>query len=206
MKRHAAGFTLVELLVALFITSVVFALGYGAINQALANRATLERNQDRLVAVQNAVRMLVTDFTQLSPRPVRQTIGDGSLPALSADGRTPGLATLTHAGWTNPAGAQRSSLQRVRYILDGQTLKREYWLVLDATEDPRPRSRVLLQDVRSVQLRFMDSNHAWQSQWPAVSSAGDPVRRSLYSRPLAVEVTLELTDWGRIVRIIEVPG
>jgi hypothetical protein len=39
-----------------------------------------------------------------------------------------------------------------------------------------------------------------------VSSAADPLRRSLYSRPLAVEVTLELADWGRIVRIIEVPG
>jgi len=205
MRRHT-GFTLVELLVALFTTAVVFALGYGAISQALANRATLERNQDRLLAVQNAVRVLVTDFAQLSPRPVRQTIGEGNLPALSANALTPGLATFTHAGWTNPAGAQRSSLQRVRYVLEGQTLRREYWLVLDATEDPRPRSRVLLQDVRSVQLRFMDSNHAWQTQWPAPGAGADPLRRGLYSRPLAVEVTLELSDWGRIVRLIEVPG
>ena len=204
--RRAGGFTLVELLVALFITSVVFALGYGAINQALANRATLERNQDRLLAVQNAVRVMVTDFAQLSPRPVRQTIGDGNLPSLSTDTRLLGLVTFTRSGWTNPAGAQRSSLQRVRYVLDGQTLKREYWLVLDPTEDPRPRSRELLRDVQSIQFRFMDSTNAWQTQWPAPAVGSDPLRRNLYIRPLAVEVTLELSDWGRIVRLIEVPG
>lgn len=206
MKRSGGGFTLVELLVALFITAVVFALGYGAINQALANRDSLERNQDRLLAVQSAVRTLVTDFTQLAPRPVRQTLGEGHLPALVADGRLPGLATLTRSGWANPAVGQRSSLQRVRYVLDGQVLRREYWLVLDATESPRPRSRVLLQDVRAVQLRFMDANRQWLTQWPPPAVSAEGGRRSLYSRPLAVEVTLELGDWGRIVRVIEVPG
>lgn len=206
MKRSGGGFTLVELLVALFITAVVFALGYGAINQALANRDSLERNQDRLLAVQSAVRTLVTDFTQLAPRPVRQSLGEGHVPALVADGRVPGLATLTRAGWANPAFGQRSSLQRVRYVLDGQVLRREYWLVLDATESPRPRSRVLLQDVRAVQLRFMDASRQWQTQWPPPAVSAEGGQRGLYLRPLAVEVTLELGDWGRIVRVIEVPG
>lgn len=205
MKRHT-GFTLVELLVALFITAIVFALGYGAINQAVSNRTALQANQDRLLAVQTAVRTLVLDFTQLSPRPVRQPLGAGYLGAIVADARTPGLVTLTRGGWSNPAGTERSTLQRVRYVLDGQVLRREYWATLDAQQQPAPRSRQLLTDVKSVKLRFMDESHNWQDQWPPANLGPDLTERALRTRPIAVEVTLELLDWGVIVRLIEVAG
>ena len=205
MKNQRA-FTLVELLVALFITTIIFALGYGAINQAVNNRAALQDNQDRLLAVQNALRTLVLDFTQLNPRPVRQPLGAGYLGALVADARTPGLVTLTRGGWSNPAGTERSTLQRVRYVLDGQVLRREYWNTLDAQQQPAPRSRALLADVKSVKLRFMDESHMWQDQWPPATLAPDVTERALRTRPIAVEVTLELLDWGVIVRLIEVAG
>ncbi len=80
-RRHG-GFTLIELLVALFITAIIFAMGYGAINQALKDRESLEARQARLTAVQNAVRVMVQDFTQLAPRPVRDALGQTSLPCL----------------------------------------------------------------------------------------------------------------------------
>ena len=45
------GFTLVELLVALFITAIMFAIGYRALDQALTSRQELDEHTARLIAV-----------------------------------------------------------------------------------------------------------------------------------------------------------
>src|SRR2546430_17329343 len=43
------GFTLLELLVALFIAAVMFAMGYAAISQAVTSRASLKQHQAQLL-------------------------------------------------------------------------------------------------------------------------------------------------------------
>lgn len=199
------GFTLIELLVAVFITTILFAMGYGAINQAVANRQAIEQAQDRVLAVQRTMRSVVQDFSQLVPRPVRQPVGDGYLPAL-ASGQSPVLVTFTRGGWANPVGLQRATLQRVRYRFEAGSLRRDSWSALDATLDPPPRSQVLLDKLRSVRLRFMDANHVWQDQWPAPGAPAASTLRELRFRPIAVEITLELEDWGVLTRLVEVPG
>lgn len=202
-SRHGA-FTLIELLVALFITAVIFAMGYGAINQALEDRENLKIRQDRLTAVQKAVGILTRDFTQLAPRPVREAIGDGWLPCLRAEGSATPLVEFTRGGWANPAGIQRSSLQRVAYLLEDGKLRRQHWTVLDATLASRLVQRDLLDGVEAVSFRFMDEGRRWRTDWP-IEQPGNP-RTTLRMRPLAVEVTLELEDWGPLVRLIEVGG
>ncbi len=58
--------------------------------------------------------------------------------------------------------------------------------------------RDLLTHVKSVSFRFMNDARLWIDQWPALGTG------SLRSRPFAVEITLELEDWGHIVRVVEV--
>ncbi|MGH8230314.1 MAG: type II secretion system minor pseudopilin GspJ [Steroidobacteraceae bacterium] len=232
-KRHARGFTLIELLVALFITAIMFAFGYRALQQALTSRRELDEQSARLLAVQQALRTIEQDFELLAPRPVRNLIGDGYLPAISAaqmnavsglgssfgsssfasgglgsssmlGGNTP-LVTFTRGGWTNPVGIQRSELQRVAYSVNKGTLIRQYYPVLDATEAVQPVTRTLIDHVKSFSMRFMDSGHNWQNGWPPVTTGG-PVMAAPRLRPIAVEVTIELDDWGVLVRHIEVAG
>ncbi|MEP7314724.1 MAG: type II secretion system minor pseudopilin GspJ [Pseudomonadota bacterium] len=200
------GFTLVELLVALFITAIVATLGYTSINQAVSNREIVQQRQERLVAVQGAMRLFVQDFAQLAPRPVREPLGNTYQPALSTDSRSGVLVSLTRAGWANPAGVQRATLQRVRYVLEDGRLRREYWTVLDAMLDPPPRKRELLDRVKSVKFRYMDDGHTWREQWPPAVLSTTPTPQDLRWRPIAVEVTLELEDWGKLTRIIEIAG
>jgi type II secretion system protein J len=267
-RKSHRGFTLIELMVAVFITAIVLSMGYGAVNQALNNHEALDARQERLLAVQTTMRLLTQDFTQLAPRPVRQPLGDGWLPALLAGTSTgtgmglsavsastapgslglgtttpaPGaptsnpstssttsssttlgsststmtgagtftssttpvaIVTLTRAGWANPAGIQRPALQRVTYILENGTLRREHWPVLDAVMTTTTVRRELLDKVKSVTVRYMDVSFNWREQWPPQALAGDP-NANLRLRPIAVEVTLELEDWGTIVRVIEV--
>ncbi|MEO7773718.1 MAG: type II secretion system minor pseudopilin GspJ [Steroidobacteraceae bacterium] len=203
--RRNSGFTLIELLVAMFITAVMFSIGYGAIKQAVNNRGFVESRQKRLLDVQTAMRMFSQDFTQLAPRPVRRPNAAGWLPAVLADGRNEALVSLTRGGWANPAGVQRAALQRVRYVLEDKTLYRESFRVLDAPLNAKPRRRALMDRVTSVKFRYRDEGGTWRDQWPPASSI-TPTPQDLRVRPVAVEVTVDLEDWGKLVRLIEVAG
>ena len=205
--RAGAGFTLIELLVALFIAAVIFAMGYGAINQAIKNRGTLEAQQARLTELQSAMRVLEQDCVQLTPRPIRQPAGDGWQAALVGAAASQPLLALTRGGWSNPTGLPRSSLQRVAYYFENGTLRREYWNVLDPTFGNTTFKRDLATKLKSVTFRYMDLTHQWRDQWPPTAVAGaQGLESSLRARPIAIEVTLETEDLGKLVRILEVPA
>ena len=198
------GFTLLEVLIAVAIFVIVGALAMGGYNELVKQSEIVESSNARTRAVQRAVQRLVQDFATLEPRPVREPLGETFQPALRADARTEQLVDLTHAGWANPAGVPRSTLQRVRYRLDEDgRLRRDYWYVLDRTLSGEPASSVLIDRVERVGLRFMDTNRRWHEQWPPLGYSGPDLMRL---RPIAVEITLELEDWGTITRLVEVAG
>jgi general secretion pathway protein J len=200
---RARGFTLIEVVVAMFVFAVVALLAYGGYNQLSRQDEIVDRNASRTRAIQSAVQRLSEDFSMIEPRPVREPLGDSIDPALRADTRTETLAELTRSGWSNPAGVSRSTLQRVAYRLQDNKLERAYWSALDRTMTAEPTSAVLLDHVRTVSFRFMDQNQSWHQQWPPLGYSGpDAVRL----RPIAVEITLDLEDWGKIVRLVEVSG
>jgi len=253
MTPRERGFTLLELLVAMFIAAILFAMGYGTINQSVKNREVLEEQQKRLLELQTAVRTMEQDFVQLAQRPIRDPVGGtyqaalvasvnstsgsglgsslGSTSSSNSNG-TRGLGSsnagqplvaLTRAGWTNPNGLQRPGLQRVAYYFQDGTLRREYWTVLDPTQNSQTVRRDLMTHLKSVSLRFMDvqsgnvkqmnpgssdssasaGNITWSPIWPPINNAG---QNNLRYRPLAVEITLETEDWGKIVRYVEIAG
>jgi general secretion pathway protein J len=205
------GLTLIEVLIAIFIAAIMFAIGYGAINQAMRDRESLNVSQARVTEIQRSMRVIAQDFAQIIARASRDTQGSGELyPAVSANGRDNVLITFSRAGWANPAGVSRPAEQRVRYrFLDG-ALRRDHWLSMDPALNVEPRERVLLTKVRTVTLRFLDpTSRAWRTEWPAGTTTGPltpaMIDIALLPRPLAIELTIELEDWGRVQRIFEIP-
>jgi general secretion pathway protein J len=219
--KHERGFTLIELAVAMLIAAIMATIGYRAIRQALITHDALKEQQAHLLELQTAVRVLEQDFVQLAPRPVRQAVGNepaqsaltggvgttqGSLGTGPTSG-TPPIVAFTRAGWSNPAGLARPGLQRVAYYLENGTLRRENWSVLDPTLASTTARRELLTHVKAVTIRYLDVNHQWQDQWPPATSTtliSQALEATLRQRPLAVEITLDTEDWGKVVRIVEI--
>ena len=206
MNRLRRGFTLIEVLVSVFLLSVLAAFCFGTLNYVRMSRETTSAAFAAIRDLEFAVHLLTTDFAQLESRPVRDLLGATSLPALLADGRTTDIVTLTRGGWPNSAGLPRGTLQRVTYTLTDGTLIRTYPTVLDATLANTPVRRELLKNVVAVKIRYMDANRQWQDQWPPLltNSANNAVPLSL--RPMAVEITIETKDTGKIVRLVEIAG
>jgi general secretion pathway protein J len=244
-RARLGGFTLIEIMVALLILGIMTALGYETYRAARISAERTEEALKRSREIEFGMRMLVMDFAQIVPRPVRDPLGQTRLPALhgfsgngtsatsnslagstaplgagstmhfnsdpgfqssfSADSsnNTIALAELTRAGWSNTAGQQRGTLQRVSYALVNDVLKRSYTTALDTVQGTKPQVQDLFGGVKTVQLRYLDGNQAWQSQWPPANFTSTD---NLWTRPVAVEITIEFKDWGTVRRLIEVAG
>jgi general secretion pathway protein J len=194
------GFTLIEVLVAVAVFGMLAVLAYMALGQTLANAEMLTTRMTRLHNIQRAMIQLSNDLLQASPRPVRNALGDGYEAALHTALDADFALELTHGGWPNPAGVPRSTQQRSAYRIEDGQLVRYHWNVLDRTYANEPVVRVLLDDVDSLVLRYLQVNGEWTEVWPPQNAGGG----GLSSRPRAVEIVLTLQDAGEIRRIIEV--
>ena len=195
------GFTLIEILVATVILAIMGVMAYRGIAEARVAVVNAEGHLDRLRTVQRAVQTVVTDFRTLTRRPVREPIGDGTRATVLRDPNAIALVELSRSGWPNGAGTPRGTSQRIVYRLEENKLIREHWNVMDATLATPPVKRELIDRVERVEMRYLTPGREWVAEWP---QAGN--NEEFNQRPLAVEITLVLEDYGEVRRIVEVSG
>jgi general secretion pathway protein J len=193
------GFTLLELLVAIAIFAVMMVLAYGGLKSILDSRAETERQATRLAALQRSYTILQRDITQLSNRSIRDAYGDRQ-PALAATPGIDGYLEFTHSGWSNPAYARRSTLQRVAYSLKDGKLQRLVWPVLDRVQQTPTAEVSLLDQVEAMELRYLDNQGKWSPDWPPLNTEAGANPPSLR----ALEFNLDLEDLGRITWLFAV--
>ncbi len=205
MNRTTCGFTLLELLVALAVFAIMATAAYSGLSNVLFTRAAVEQQARRLAAVQLAVFRLEQDIQQATPRGVRDEYGDPQS-ALRGGDLLDDALILTRAGWDNPLGQSRATLQRVAYRLREGRLWRLHWDVLDRGGPVAPRETLLLDQVREFRARFLDQNAVWRTDWPPPTDATDDNSLNRNRPPRAVEITLLLEDWGAITRLFPLPS
>ncbi|PID46075.1 MAG: type II secretion system protein GspJ [Proteobacteria bacterium] len=189
-KQHA-GFTLVELLVAVAVFSLMTVVAYSGLASIIKNDRVSLEHEVALKKLQRTLVFIEKDLRQLSLRP-RNTGYSELLPAVkSGESSDTGLLEFTRAGNSNPTDLTRSSLQRVRYVLDGDTLQRLSWNLVDHN-DVDPLTMNLLTDVRSVKFSFFSANGRNEGEW------------SKQELPMGIEFKLTHEHWGDIRRIFPI--
>lgn len=198
------GFTLLELVVATAIVVVIGVAAAASFNALVTNRERVGLRADELAAAQRTFLFLQRDIEQAVPRPARDELGDEED---FLRGNLDGSLELTRLGWFNPLESrQRSTLQRVRWRLDGDLLVREYWEHPDRQVGAQPVRSELLAGVTAFRVQYLDkdSTGAWQwaDAWPpAAVQDREPLFRPA---PYAVSVELVLPTLGTVKRFFRV--
>lgn len=210
----AAGFTLIEVLIALAIAAVIAAAAYTGLSTVMTGVESTRAVSDRTWAVNRALMFLSRDLRQFADRPVRDEFGETE-PALQGGPAARFALSFTRRGWHNPTGQPRSALERVNYVIEDEALWRESYPVLDRAGDTEPRRVRLLDDVLDMRLAFLRDvanlnpggsgtvvdTRNWPESW--VVDTANP--GALLEPPAALELTLELADWGEVKRLYVLP-
>ncbi len=190
-RRPTAGYTLIEVIVAVTVFAFLAAGAYIALDGL--SRAAMD-HRERSVEfghLQTALARLDGDLRQLVTRSVRGPDGRHE-PALS--GERIRLAG-TRAGWANPASQRRGTLQRFSWQFSQNELQRSSWPVTDRVPATEAWNETLLEGVAQVEFRYRDRQGRWRDEWP---SGEDEMARL----PVAIEVTLESDRFGRLRRLV----
>lgn len=207
-RRGVRGFTLVEVLLALAITALVAGAAYSGVSAAIDGVEAVQRSNERTRALNRTWQLLASDLRQFVDRPVRDELGTVQ-PALTGGVAALFPLQLTRTGWHNTAGISRSHLQRVVYFVEDGALWRGHYAVLDRAGGLEIERVRLLDDVESLELRFLASvdmaatgrgtridTGNWAPNWPPRGSGEGAV-----APPAALEVRMELGDLGQLAQL-----
>ncbi len=203
LKRNT-GFTLLEVLIAVTITSLISLGVWQLLNGTLRAQQTLQSSTDRISELQRTFLFISRDLTQAIPRSIRNEYGDREEAMTTQDNFY--ALKLTKTGWRNPLQDKRSDLQRVGYVFEGDELIRRYWRVLDRAQDSEPVSQTLMNKVESVKFAFMTMKGTWVDTWPTDDMLNKAKGLDRYNRlPKALKITIDTADFGSIERLYELP-
>jgi len=208
LRESEAGFTLIELLVALAIFALISVAGVMLLRSGSDTQAAVKKRLEEMALSHRLANSLEGDLAQAIARPVRDQSGQ-PIPAFTqGEASVPGaLFGFVRAGWSNFDSAPRAGLQRVAYVLEGGSLKRLSWPMLDGSAPTD--AAVLLEDVTSATVEFRDDTGAWRDDWTAadadalpravalnVNLAGKPTQRMLFLVGPQTRVATPIVDTG----------
>jgi general secretion pathway protein J len=174
------GFTLMEVLVSLFIFAVLSAATLQAMTTAFRTRDGVDRSLERMEEVRTLDLLFRQDMKNIITRPTRDSFGTTEPVSLQAYAPDGSLLVFTRGGRSNPQGlAPRGDVMRVAYRLEGDELIRETpTLPTPAINTPFQR-RVILSGVRSANITAYAQNRQLLQLALAPTSPDLPTRIEL---------------------------
>lgn len=158
-NKNEDGFTLVEMLIAMFIFSLISVGSMAALTGGLRGKEQIAARMDAAASNDTARALIKADLDHLILYPARDPLGTPEPYQLA--GGDNNLMAFTRTGRANPGALEaRGDLQRVEYrFTDGAIIRRAL-----ASANPAPDvaviERVLYDDVQSAEMKFMMTPNA----------------------------------------------
>lgn len=196
-RENQNGFTLIEMVVAVFIFGLLSLAGVAILRSSIDVQGAATRSAKGDAGVMRARALIGGDLAQAVARPTRNTTGGTDPTFTGGAGSAAGgfLFVLVRGGVANPSDLPRPDLQKAGYLVEGGALKRVAWPQLDGAQ-PGPAATIL-PDVASVATRFRGLDGNWSDGWT-------PARGT--ELPRAVELTVQPVAGAPLRLVFHVGG
>lgn len=193
------GFTFIEMLLATAIFALVGLASVAVLDSVTRSDTASQAALARLQKLQQVMMLIERDLWQITPRQIRV---NGESPNKVMLAGVPNWlesdddgVSFSHAGWTNPAMVlPRSEVQLVGYRLKDNKLERLFYIYPDAVTGTEPQIQVLLEEIDSFKLTYLDQEGAWQDSWMQEKM------------PKAIKMVITQQSTGELERIFTLPG
>lgn len=184
------------MVIAVAIFAVIMVIAFPGLTHIAKVGDQVGQSNRRLSELQFALTYLNRDWTQVLSRKILDQYGDEQPQIVIEDNSI----SFTHSGWSNLLQQKRSELQRVQYLVTENQLIRQYWVSLDQVTAEEPISTVLIDDVESFSIHFIDSSEEAIERWPL-----DDQDTQRVDKPIALRVEIDVKQFGQVHRIMEIP-
>ncbi len=202
MTRSDEGFTLVEVMVATFIMGVLSIIGLVMLDDTLSSKETLDGVLSEVEKVEQARAIIKSDLAQIANRKTKDEFGFATAGVFvgGADLDSVQLMQFVRNGNEMPGLVMVSSLlQHIEYRFEHGNLIRRVRARVDAISDTPLIDRVLMSNLKSVQVEFFDGE-IWADSWTGGSSLGNEI-----PAPQAVSLTLHTNRYGPLQLLFSTP-
>ena len=197
-NTHSRGFTLIEILVAMAIFTLIGLASTGVLTSVINSDQLSSERFEKLEELQRAMLTIERDILQIVPRALRVN-GEPVAVMLSGgedvlDSDADGLG-FVRTGWHNPQMLlPRSTLQAVGYRIQEQQLQRLYGNYVDNVIGYEPKVKILLSDIEDFQVSFLTEAEQLEEpeEWKETYSSA--------TLPLAISITIVSKTFGEIRR------
>jgi len=200
MKEEQKGFSLIEVIIALAIFSLMSIAAYKGIDGLIRvkERVSLENRQWQQVML--FLDRFELDVKQRANRPIRNA-NDMSEPAWLAQPmysyQYGAQLSLSRFGDAHQTGFLMDS-RRIGYRLNRGAIELVYWPALDVSREQKPEVFEVLENVSEFKLKYLTKDSRWIVSWPEASEKNDA--DTIFPRAVSVEITMRSGE--KIKRLI----
>jgi len=188
--KSTRGFTLIELMTALLVLSLLALMSYRGLSAVLDTREQVKLETDKWRRVAAFFARFERDVELAAPRPVRTA--SGPAPAWLGTPAATAAASLEFSRFASTEGVDTT--RRIGYRLNERyEIELLLWPGLDVAPGTLPTRYPVLAGVKTFELQYLNPAFAWVDAWPT-SPADLPI-------PRAVRLRIVLASNEEIMRV-----
>lgn len=197
MKQTDAGFTLIEILIALSIFVIIAMITSSVLFSVSEQNNDLQKQLGELKNQQILVANLQQDFNNI----INQSVFDNNQQVQAAFVSAPQSLSFT----TSLNNSANTGLTRIEYHWNSSSISRTATAIDDKLNPKgKPQTQTLMDKLSSVNISFLSLTGGFASNWPP-ANLGTAETQGTYPIPRAIKVILTFQNQERLELLFTIP-